>query len=101
MADANVVSIADMEHMDPLVETYEQTFGNHLQTKRSVNGKFRVYQCREHIDCLFEIRFSRCSFDGMHVIFRMKTHHAAVFCALLVAVEKFQIYLTCCRGAHY
>ncbi|KAI2512387.1 hypothetical protein MHU86_2049 [Fragilaria crotonensis] len=78
MAEAKIDSFAEMDHINPLVEIYEQRTGNHLRIKRSINGKFRVYQCREHINCPFEIRFSRRRSDGMYTVSRMKTRHAEV-----------------------
>jgi hypothetical protein len=78
MAEAKIDSFAEMDHIDPLLEIYEQKTGNHLRIKRSINGKFRVYQCREHINCPFEIRFSRRRSDGMYTVSRMTTRHAEV-----------------------
>jgi hypothetical protein len=78
MAEAKIDSFAEMDHINPLVEIYEQRTGNHLRIKRSINGKFRVYQCREHINCPFEIHFSRRRSDGMYTVSRMKTRHAEV-----------------------
>ena len=78
MAEAKIDSFAEMDHINPLVEIYEQKTGNHLRIKRSINGKFRVYQCREHINCPFEIRFSRRRSDGMYTVSKMKTRHAEV-----------------------
>jgi hypothetical protein len=85
IADAHVESFAEIDHIEPLVEIYEQKTGNHLRIKRSINGKFCVYQCREHIDCPFEIRVSRRKRDGMYAISRMKTRHAEVRRAPLAA----------------
>ena len=53
-----------------------------LRIKRSINGKFRVYQCQEHINCPFEIRFSKRRSDGMlYTVSRMnKTRLAEVRC---------------------
>ena len=85
MADANVESFAEMDHINPRMEIYEKETGNNLRFKRSINGKFRVYQCREHINCPFEIRFSRRRSDVMYAISRMKTRHAEVRRAPLAA----------------
>ncbi len=85
MKDANVDSFAEMDQINPIVEMYEQRTGNHLRIKRSINGKFRVYQCREHINCPFEIRFARRRSDGMYVVSWMKTYHAEVHRAPLAA----------------
>jgi hypothetical protein len=78
MAEAKIDSFAEMDHINPLVEIFEQKTGSNLRIKRSINGKFRVYQCREHINCPFEIRFSRRRSDGMYSVSRMKTRHAEV-----------------------
>jgi hypothetical protein len=85
MKDANVDSFAEMDQINPIVEMYEQRTGNHLRIKRSINGKFRVCQCREHINCPYEIRFVRRRSDGIHVVSRMKTYHAEVRRAPLAA----------------
>ena len=53
MAEANVDSFAKIEHINPLVEIYVQKTGKILRIKRSINGKFWLYQCREHINCPF------------------------------------------------
>ncbi|KAI2497763.1 hypothetical protein MHU86_16758 [Fragilaria crotonensis] len=59
MAEAKIDSFAEMDHINPLVEIYEQKTGNqHLRIKCSINGKYWVYQCREHINCLFDTFFS-------------------------------------------
>jgi hypothetical protein len=76
MAEAKIDSFAEMDHINSLVEIYEQKTGNHLRIKRSINGKFRVYQCREYINCPFEIHFLRRRSDGMYTVSRMKTRHA-------------------------
>ncbi len=87
MKDANVDSFAEMDQINPIVEMYEQRTGNHLQIKHSINGKFRVYQCREHINCPFEIRFARRRSDGTYVVSRIKTYHAEVRRAPLAAAR--------------
>jgi len=53
MAEANVDSFAKIEHINPLVEIYVQKTGKILRIKRFINEKFRLYQCREHINCPF------------------------------------------------
>ena len=78
MAEANVESFAELEDINPIVAIYEQRSGNCLRIKRSINGKYRVYQCVEHVDCPFEIRFSKRRSDGLFVITRMRTHHASL-----------------------
>ena len=57
MADANLESFAELEHIKPIEQLYEQRSGTSLRIKCSINGKYRVYQCVEHLNCLFEIRF--------------------------------------------
>ncbi len=46
MADANVDSFAEMDRIDTLVDVDKQRTDNHLRIKGSIDGKFRVYQCR-------------------------------------------------------
>ena len=85
MADANLESFAELEHINPIVQLYEQRSGNSLRIKRSINGKYRVYQCVEHLNCPFEIRFSKRRSDGLFVITRMRSHHAGVRRAAVAA----------------
>ena len=66
MKDMNVDSFPRLEDIDVLVDTYEQLTGNRLTIHKSTD-KFRVYRCRQHLDCTFQLRFS-------------KTASANVFC---------------------
>jgi hypothetical protein len=86
MDDAKVESFADeLEDINPIVQMYEQRSGNSLRIKRSINGKYRVSQCMEHLNCPFEIRFSRRRSDGLFVITQMRVHHAGVRRAAVAA----------------
>ena len=81
MREANLTCFPSLEAVKPIVEAYEARSGNYLRIKRSITDKFRVYQCREHVQCPFEIRFSRRRSDGLFVISRMKTRSTAIYAA--------------------
>ena len=75
MKEQNVHCFATLGDVTPIIEAYELRSGNRMAIKRSVNGKFRVYECREHLDCHFQICFSRRQFDGMYGVSTIyKTH---------------------------
>ena len=59
MREAKLQCFLAIEAMNPIVEAYQTRTGNYLRIKRSVNDRFRVYECREHLGCPFELRISR------------------------------------------
>ena len=72
MREAKLQCFPTMEAVTPIVEAYQTRSGNYLRIKRSINDRFRVYECREHLGCRFEIRISRRRSDGLFVVSRMK-----------------------------
>ena len=64
--------------MNPIVEAYEARMRNYLRMKRSINDRFRVFECREHLECPFQIRLSRRKADGSFVVSKMTTQHSNV-----------------------
>jgi hypothetical protein len=62
--------------MNPIVEAYQTWTGIYLRIKRSINDRFRVYECREHLGCPFEICISRRRSDGLFVVSKMKNKQA-------------------------
>jgi hypothetical protein len=53
MKEANVVCFPTLEDATPIIEAYEVQSGNSLAIQRSLHDKFRLFRCREHIDCPF------------------------------------------------
>ena len=78
MKEAKLQCFPTLEAVNPIVEAYEVRTGNYLRIKRSINDKFRVYECREHLGCPFQIRISRRRADGSFVVSKMKTKHSDV-----------------------
>ena len=78
MNEAKLECFPTLEAVNPIVEAYEARTGNYLRIKRSINKQFRVYECREHLECPFQIRISRRRVDGSYVVSKMKTHHSDV-----------------------
>ena len=78
MREAELQCFPTLEAVNPIVEAYEARTGNYLRIKRSINDKFRVYECREHLECPFQIRISRRRSDGAFVVSKMKTKHSDV-----------------------
>ena len=78
MHEANLECFPTLEAVNPIVEAYESRTGNALWIIRSINDQFRVYECREHVGCPFQIRISRRKFDGNFVVSKMKTQHSDV-----------------------
>jgi hypothetical protein len=78
MREAELQCFPTLEAVNPVVEAYEARTGNYLRIKRSINDKFRVYECREHLECPFQIRISRRKSDGAFVVSKMKTKHSDV-----------------------
>jgi hypothetical protein len=58
-----VECFAALEDAVPFVEAYEVRSGNHLPVQRSLTDKFKQCQCREHIDCPFQILITRRKSD--------------------------------------
>ena len=48
-----------LDDVDPLIEDYEQKSGNQLSIMRGECDFFRLYVCKEHIDCTFQIFVGR------------------------------------------
>ena len=78
MKEAKLQCFPTLEAVNPIFEAYEVRTGNYLRIKRSINDKFRVYECREHLGCPFQICISRRRADGSFVVSKMKTKHSDV-----------------------
>jgi hypothetical protein len=59
MREAELQCFPTLEAVNPVVEAYEARIGNYLRIKRSINDKFHVYECCEHLECPFQICISR------------------------------------------
>ena len=53
MKEWNVECFPTLEDATPIIEAYEVRSGNSLAIQRSLHDKFRLFRCREHIDCPF------------------------------------------------
>ena len=56
----------DIRDVDALVAAYEKRSGNRLRIIRSGKEKHRTYECGGHVDCKFQLRFSRSKRDGYY-----------------------------------
>jgi hypothetical protein len=66
---------ATLEDIDPLIEEYERKSGNHLSIKRSLRNSFRLYVCKEHVHCTFQIFVGKRRGDGMFLVKRVIANH--------------------------
>ncbi len=76
--EAKLQCCPTMEAVNSIVEGCQTRTGNYLRIKRSINNRFRVYECREHSGCPFEICISRRRSDGLFVVSKMKNKHTDV-----------------------
>ncbi|KAI2492021.1 hypothetical protein MHU86_22546 [Fragilaria crotonensis] len=60
----------------PFIEEYEEK-SNQLSIKRG-ERTFRLYVCKEHIDCTFQIFVGRRRGDGMYLVKRVISEHSSV-----------------------
>jgi hypothetical protein len=67
-----------LDDVDPLIEEYKQKSGNQLSIKRGERNSFRLYVCKEHIDCTFQIFVGRRRGDGMFLVKRVVGDHGCV-----------------------
>ena len=58
----------DIVEVNCIIDEYEKVTGNHLRIQKSKRDKFRVYCCCEHLNCAFQVRFSRRRSDGYFVL---------------------------------
>jgi hypothetical protein len=68
MEDHDMQCFKDFVDVNCLIDEYEQVTGNHLRIQKSQVDKFRVYRCCEHVNCSFQVRFSRRRSDGYFVL---------------------------------
>ena len=58
--------LRDLRDVDALVAAYEKRSGNRLRIIRSGTEKYRTYECCGHVDCKFQLRFSRSIRHGYY-----------------------------------
>ena len=78
LKEANVECFSTLEDAIPFIEAYEVRSGNHLRVQRSLTDKFKQYQCREHVNCPFQVLISRRRSDGMFCVSKVKSKHSDV-----------------------
>ena len=78
MKDVGVECFATLEDAMPCIEEYEKRSGNHLRVERSLKNQFKQYQCREHVNCRFQILISKRRSDGMFGVLRVNGMHSDI-----------------------
>ena len=68
----------NLDEVTAIIDAYEARTGNRLRIQKSLKDKFRVYHCCVHVDCRFQVRFSRRRSDGLFVVSRLKPKHSSV-----------------------
>ena len=68
----------NLDEVTAIIDAYEARTGNRLRIQKSLKDKFRVYHCCVHVDCRFQVRFSRRRSDGLFVVSRLKPKHGSV-----------------------
>lgn len=76
--ERKIDSFVALEDVDPFIEEYEEKSGNQLSIKRGERNSFRLYVCKEHIDCTFQIFVGRQRGDGMYLVKRVISEHSSV-----------------------
>jgi hypothetical protein len=78
MKEAKVDSFKDIDDVNRIIDAYESLTGNRLRIEKSQKDKYR--KCCSHVDCPFQVRFSKRQADNMYVLSVMKTKHSTVPC---------------------
>ncbi len=78
LKEQKIDAFGALEDVEPLIEEYEQKSGNQLSIKRGERTSFRLYVCKEHIDCTFQIFVGRRQGDGMFFVKRVVADHSCV-----------------------
>jgi hypothetical protein len=80
LRELNIVEFPTLDDVGPVVEAYEKKSGNRLSIRRSLIGEFRLYVCKEHVNCTFQIYIGRRRLDGAYVVKRNITNHTVERC---------------------
>jgi hypothetical protein len=68
MDDMKLDGFKELVDVNVIIEEYQKRTGNRLRIQKSKKDKFRVYRCCEHVNCTFQVRFSRRRSDGYFVL---------------------------------
>ena len=68
MRQQNIVEFPTLDDVSPVVEAYEKKSGNRLAIRRSLVGEYRLYICKEHVNCTFQIYIGRRQLNGAYVV---------------------------------
>ena len=68
LKELNVESFDSLSGVSRLMDAYEERSRCRVAIRRSGAGKFRVYHCVEHKDCVFKVHVGRRRKDGKFVI---------------------------------
>jgi hypothetical protein len=68
----------NLDEVTAIIDAYEARTGNRVRIQKSLKDKFRVYHCCVHVDCRFQVHFSRRRSDGLFVVSRLKPKHSSV-----------------------
>ncbi len=69
-----------MDDVGPVIEAFEKKSGNRLSIRRSLIGEFCLYDCKERVNCTFQIYIGRRQFDGAYSVKRNITYHTVEGC---------------------
>ena len=78
MEEKQLEFFKDLNDVDVIIESYESQTGNRLRIQKSLKDKFRVYHCCVHVDCPFQVRFSKRRSDGLYAVKTLKSKHSTV-----------------------
>ena len=76
----NIEEFSSLDDVGPVIEAYEKKSGNRLAIRRSLFGEFRLYVCKEHVDCTYQIYIGRRRLDGLYILKRNTTYHTVERC---------------------
>lgn len=76
LKESNIDVFASLDDVRPFIEAYERKSGNCLSIKRSLHNAFRLYVCKEHVNCSFQILVGKRRKDGMYLMKRINRKHS-------------------------
>ena len=80
LRELNIVEFPTLDDVGPVVEAYEKKSGNRLSIRRSLIGEFRLYVCKEHVNCTVQMYIGRRRLDGAYGVKRNITNHTVERC---------------------
>jgi hypothetical protein len=78
MDEMKLECFKDLDDVNSIIDAYEARTGNCLRIEKSEKGTFRVYRCCEHVQCTYQVRFSRRQLDGLFVLSKASVKHHGV-----------------------